>query len=350
MWRNVTRLSMLVLPLGLAVVAAGCFPDHPQSTFEAAGPVAQEQLDLFYITFWVAVFVFVVVQGALLYAVFRFRRRAGSNEMPKQTHGNTRLEVAWTIAPTLLLAVIAVPTVATIFSTANAPEGEVLNVTVTAHQWWWEFDYTDLGISTANELHVPVGKNVDLKLESKDVIHSFWIPKLAGKVDVVPSNTNTMWFRADESGEFYGQCAEFCGTAHAQMRFRVFAQPQAEFDAWVEGIRAEPAEATGLAAQGADLFVNKGFAGTLKGESVVGQRCAVCHTVEGQPIRGDVGPNLTHVGSRKTLAAGIIDNNEENLRNWVRNPDEIKPGVAMPILDISDEELDALVAYVQSLK
>ena len=350
MWRNVTKLRVLILLLGLALMAIGCFPSHPQSTFEAAGPVAQEQLDLFYITFWAAVFVFVVVQGALLYTIFRFRRRAGVNGLPKQTHGNTRLEVAWTIAPAVVLAVIAVPTVDTIFSTANAPDGDVLAVTVTAHQWWWEFDYPDLDISTSNELHVPVGKNVDVTLESSDVIHSFWIPKLAGKVDIVPNNTNTMWFRADESGEFFGQCAEFCGTAHAQMRFRVFAQPQDEFDSWVEGIRAEPAEATGLAAQGADLFVSKGFDGTLKGESVTGQRCAICHTVEGQPIRGDIGPNLTHVASRSTLAAGIIDNNEENLRNWLRNPNEIKPGVAMPVLNLSEGEIDALVAYLQSLQ
>ena len=350
MWRDVTKLKVLLLLLGLALIAIGCFPSHPQSTFEAAGPVAQEQLDLFYIIFWAAVFVFVVVQGALVYTIFKFRRRAGANGLPKQTHGNTRLEVAWTIAPAIVLAIIAVPTVDTIFSTANVPEGEVLNVTVTAHQWWWEFDYPDLGISTANELHVPVGKNVDVILESKDVIHSFWIPKLAGKVDIVPNNSNTMWFRADESGEFYGQCAEFCGTAHAQMRFRVFAQPQDEFDAWVEGIRAEPGEVTGLAAQGEELFSMKGFDGTLKGESVTLQRCAICHTVEGQSIKGDVGPNLTHIASRSTLAAGIIDNNEENLRNWLRNPDEIKPGVAMPVLNLTEEEIDALVAYLQSLQ
>ena len=350
MLRNHNELRAIVLLSGFLLLATGCFPSHNQSTFDAAGPVAQMQLDLFYIIFWLAAFVFVTVQGALVYTVIKYRRKPGDTRLPKQTHGNTRLEVAWTIAPVIVLALIAVPTITTIFDTATPPPGEKIDLTVTAHQWWWEFEYPALGITTANELHVPVGKAVDVTLESKDVIHSFWIPKLAGKVDLVPNNTNTMWFQADEAGEYYGQCAEFCGTAHSRMRFRVFAQPQDEFDAWVESLRAMPTEPTGLAAQGADIFLNKAFDGELRGDDMKSLTCAFCHTVEGLPIKGTVGPILTHVGSRKTIGAGLLDNNTENLRDWIADPSVAKPGVSMPTLNLPEQDLTALVAYLQSLQ
>ncbi|PZC50407.1 MAG: cytochrome c oxidase subunit 2 [Chloroflexi bacterium] len=351
MLHNLTKLRpVLLLLLVPVLLTTACFPSHPQSTFEAAGPVAEAQLKLFYIIFWAAVFVFVVVNGAFIYAFIKYRRRANEAHLPKQTHGHTVLEITWTIAPMIILAIITVPTITTIFYTAEPPPGKTLELKVIAHQWWWEFEYPDLGITTANELHVPVGMAIDVSLESKDVIHSFWIPKLAGKMDLVPGHINTMWFQADRAGEFYGLCAEFCGTAHAQMRFMVHAEKQSDFDAWVESIKATPGEMTGLAAKGKDLFVNKGFDGTLRGEKVTAQRCAFCHTVEGLPIRGAVGPVLTHVGGRETIGAGIIDNSAGNLKAWLTNPDKMKPGVGMPTLSIADDELDALVAYLEGLQ
>ena len=188
------------------------------STFDTSGPVARSQLVLFYWIFWAAVFVFVVVGGVILYAVIRYRRRPGDPD-PPQIHGHKRLEIAWTILPGIVLAVVAVPTILTIFDNANSPEPGALTVNVVAHQWWWEFRYPSEGgadLVTANELHIPVDEVVNVTLDSTDVLHSFWIPKIAGKVDVVPNNLNTMWIQADEAGEYLGQCAEFCGVAPRQ--------------------------------------------------------------------------------------------------------------------------------------
>ena len=380
---------LLIIGAALLLVAVACFPSHPQSTFDAAGPVARSQLNLFYVIFWVAVFVFVVVQGILLYVVIRFRRKPGQDQIPKQTHGNTRLEIAWTIAPAIVLAVVAVPTVITIFDNARTPDPEgAVHVRVTGHQWWWEFEYftpeeiakeeVDLKrvskgeikkaeaykpkphVVTANELNVPVGVPVSVVLDSVDVIHSFWIPKLAGKVDVVPNNRNTLWFQADrvdgdpdtpEIDPFLGLCAEFCGIAHALMKFLVFVHEQDDFDAWVLGQQAPAAIPTGLAAEGRQAFVD--------------QRCWACHTLtdEQEPIlraaRSTIGPNLTHVGSRSTIAAGLVDNTGDHLADWLRDPLAMKPGNIMGIqgamfdggpAKMTADEIDALVAYLQSLE
>ncbi|MCZ6615210.1 MAG: cytochrome c oxidase subunit II, partial [Chloroflexi bacterium] len=381
---------LFIIGAALLLAAVACFPSHPQSTFDAAGPVAKSQLNLFYVIFWVAVFVFVVVQGILLYAVIRFRRKPGQNEMPKQTHGNTRLEIAWTIAPAIVLAVVAVPTVITIFDNARTPVPEdAVHVKVTGHQWWWEFEYfipeeiarqeADLDrasrgeienaevykptpyVVTANELNVPVGVPVSVVLESKDVIHSFWIPKLAGKVDMVPNNRNTMWFQADrvdadpdtpEIDPYLGQCAEFCGVAHSFMKFRVFVHEQDDFDTWVLDQQAPAiAPSTDLAAEGRSVFVD--------------QRCWACHTLtdDDEPIlraaRSTIGPNLTHVASRSTIGAGILANTPETLRLWLEDPGDKKTGNIMardaPMYQPGsewmtdgakrDRDIEALVAY-----
>ncbi len=284
--------------------------------------------------FWTAVIVFVAVEGALVYAMIKFRRRP-SLGMPRQSHGNTRLEVAWTIAPVLVLAVIAVPTVTTIFDTANLPPGEVLEVTVTGHQWWFEFEYPEQGITTANELYVPVGKTVNLTLLSDDVIHSFWVPKLFCKTDMIPRNTNTMWFSADEAGEYLGQCAEFCGSAHAQMRFRVIAEDEASFSDWVAAQQTPPVRPVSgtQEAQGELVFGLKG--------------CGSCHTVSGAEREGRQqarmaaflareedalspypAPNLTHFASRGTFGGSVEDRTEANLRLWLEDPSSLKPGRA----------------------
>ena len=336
----------LVLVL-LVVLLAACTPSHEQSTFDASGPVARSQLTLFYWIFWAAVFVFVVVEGALLYAVVRFRRKPGDPD-PEQIHGHKPIEIGWTVLPAVVLAVVAVPTVLTIFDNANSPDPDGMKVDVVAHQWWWEFHYPESGVVTANELHIPVNEVVNISLDSKDVLHSFWIPKIAGKVDVVPNSANTLWIKADKAGRFLGQCAEFCGVAHALMRFRVIAEPRAEFDDWlaaqaVEG--SEPAEP--LARAGKELF--EGSA-----------ECWACHTVAGSDrARGTKGPNLTHLAGRSHIAAGLIENTQANLRRWLEDPNDVKPGNIMftdatvynvPDRKLSESQISALVAYLRSLQ
>ena len=341
--------ALLLLPL---LLVAGCTPDHPQSTFDTSGPVARSQLVLFYWIFWAAVFVFVAVGGILLYAVFRYRRRPGDVD-PEQTHGNMPLEIGWTILPAVVLAVVAVPTIITIFDNANSPDPDALTIEVVAHQWWWEFRYPhpddpESVVLTANELHMPVNEVVNIKLDSKDVLHSFWIPKIAGKVDVVPNNENTMWIQADKPGEYLGQCAEFCGVAHALMRFRVIAEPREDYDAWLLAQAADgvvPVDP--LAERGKVLF---------EGDA----RCWSCHTVGGsKKARGDKGPNLTHIASRGHIAAGILVNDQVNLKGWVTDPNALKPGNIMardaeiyndPDKKLTEPDIDALVAYLRSLK
>ena len=344
--RRITKYAIALLGLLGLILIASCTPSHPQSTFDAQGPVAQRQLDLFLIIFWVALVIFILVEGALIYAVIRFRRKPGQG-LPAQVHGNTKLEVGWTVVPAVVLAVLAVPTVVTQFYISNPPSGEQLQVKVTAYQWWWEVEYPDSGVVTANELHVPVDKTVNVTLISKDVIHSFWVPKLAGKMDVLPGKTTSMWFEADELGEYFGQCAEFCGLSHAWMRFRVFVDTAEEFEAWQEEqlAQAKPPD-TPEAQAGADLFVSKA--------------CIACHTVSGVPgAAGIQGPNLTHFGGRTTMAAGIMDLNAESLRTWLTDPEDVKPGNIMskeapvytnPDLALSSGDIDDLVAYLQGLK
>ncbi|MBI4338311.1 MAG: cytochrome c oxidase subunit II [Chloroflexi bacterium] len=339
--RPLLQLIGVGLVLTMVLFLVGCATSYPQSTFDAAGPVAKKQLDLYLFLFWAALGVFVVVEGLLLYTTIRFRRRPGQQATPPQVHGNTRLEVAWTLAPAILVGVIGVLTVRTIFDLAApppamAPGEEPLQVSVVGYQWWWEFQYADLGVTTANELHVPVGRAVRLALQSNDVIHSFWVPKLAGKTDVIPNQANTMWFRADRAGTYFGQCAEFCGIAHAQMRFRVVAEPEEAFAAWVSAQKQPPASPVGLGTQGAQVFASRG--------------CAACHTIEGTTAHGRVGPDLTRVGSRQTLAAGALANTPENLARWLRNPQDVKPGAKMPNLGLSQDEIAALVAYLDGLR
>ena len=198
-----TRAVATALLLLLLATLVACTPSHPQSTFDTAGPVARSQLTLFYWIFWAAVFVFVTVEGALLYLVIRYRRKPGDAD-PEQIHGHTALEIGWPILPAVILAVVAVPTVMTVFYNANPPDPSAMRVDVVGHQWWWEFHYPEGDVVTANEMHIPVDEVVIISLDSKDVLHSFWIPKLAGKVDVVPNNVNTMWIKADTTGEFLG--------------------------------------------------------------------------------------------------------------------------------------------------
>ena len=349
MTRKILRLSplMAVCLVLVGLLAASCATGSPQSTFDAQGEVSKQQLQLFYIIFWAAVVVFVGVESLLIIAVLKFRRKPGQG-VPEQVHGNTRLEIVWTLVPAIILAVIAVPTVITIVKLENPPAGEAeLNVTVVGHQWFWEFQYPDQGIVTANEMHIPVGKVINLTLKSADVIHSFWIPKLAGKEDVIPNHPNTLWIKADEVGTYFGQCAEFCGIAHAQMRFRVVVDSQQDFQKWATDFLRPSVDPLGLGQEGAQLFTDKG--------------CVACHTITDNPIaRGTAGPDLTHFGIRSTIASGILDSDKfgENLTKWLTNPGAVKPGNLMakntpvyndPQQALTNKEVAALVLYLRGL-
>ncbi|MDQ3571001.1 MAG: cytochrome c oxidase subunit II [Actinomycetota bacterium] len=320
---------------GLLLVACG---DQrlTQNTLDPEGPVARKLDNLINPVFLVAGVVFVLVQGLVLYSAIRFRRRS-EDEAPRQVHGNAKMELGWTIAPAVVLLLVSIPTVAVIADINRKPEGaDVVNVNVIGHQWWWEFEYPDRGVVTANELHIPAGRPVNLKLTSTDVIHSFWPPKLAGKLDVVPGKVNFMTVEADEPGTYFGQCAEFCGVSHADMRLRVVAHTSDAFDEWVR-TNAAPAErpVTGEAAEGATMFRQKG--------------CASCHTVKGFAA-GQVGPDLTHLGQRKVFAGATFELNDQNLRLWLRDPPAEKPGSRMPNLELSEDEITKLIAYLDTLE
>ncbi len=324
-------------PVWLLLVAAGCSGPFPQSTFRPVSDFADKIDSLFYWIFILAVVVFVVVETLLVFVVIRYRERPGRPD-PKHVHGHTALEIGWTLAPALIIILIAVPTIRTIFEVDGDTEAGALEVQVIGHQWWWEFRYPELGIVTANELHVPRGRQVGLALTSFDVIHSFWVPRIGGKRDVIKGRTNRLAFTADSLGTYMGQCAEFCGASHANMRMRLVVDDSAGFDEWVRGQQqtVAPIDTTqDLVARGHAVFT----AGT----------CGACHTIDGVS-QGILGPNLTHVGSRMTIAAGLLRNDPAGLTRWLEDPPAVKPGSLMPNLHLSDQDIAALVAYLQSLK
>jgi cytochrome c oxidase subunit 2 len=277
--------------------------------------------------------VFVVVEGLLIVSIIRFRKRR--EEDVKQTHGNTTIEVVWTLIPVVLIAIIFAFTVRTM-NTLSLPGGDV-PVQVTGHQWWWEVRYPQAGVTTANEVHVPAGRSIDVSLASADVIHSFWVPQLGGKTDAVPGHTNRVTFLAATPGLYQGQCAEFCGLQHAHMRFDMVVESPAEFSVWLAH-QAQPAAKPSTAA-------------AQRGEQVfLANPCAGCHAVRGTAAQGAFGPDLTHLAGRRMIAAGTIENTRENLDRWLRDPQAIKPGALMPTLPLGDADRAALVAYLEGLE
>jgi cytochrome c oxidase subunit 2 len=382
--------------------------DGHQSTIEVAGPVAHAQRQLFYVTCWVTFTIFIVVGATLAYAMFKFRARNAADEHaepPPQGHGNPLVEIGLIVASVVALVFIAVPTLKAIWSTYDVDPKEkdnVYEVTATGYQWWFRFEYpTEQAtvrdaqkqpLVTANELVIPAGRPVRINVRTTDVIHSFWVPKLAGKVDMIPNRANFLWLKADEPGYFWGQCAEYCGDSHAVMRFRVIALGQKEFYEWLEqqtkpgrqlaaqtasngGAKVQLAslrefkrnekgiterfEVSPLDAWRAQQMPEKNEDGELvaKGRKLFQEKtCIACHTVRGHEGQGVTGPDLTHVGSRTTLAAGLLENNPEQLRRWLHNPGEVKPGnkMAKGFVDnhvkLSADDEVALVAYLESLK
>jgi cytochrome c oxidase subunit 2 len=298
------------------------------------------ELSMFVLSITAAIFV--VVAGLLVYAIVKFRATpANASREPAQVYGSTRVELAWTIIPVLIVLVLFAATARVIHGIQDAPQPpSAVEVTVIGHQFWWEYRYPALGVVTANELHVPVSvpsqpRPTFLKLLSADTDHSFWIPQLAGKTDLIPNRVNRLWMDPRRPGNFLGQCAQYCGTQHAKMLQRVSVDPSDEFDAWIRAQR-EPATEDASAIAGRRVF-----------EATA---CINCHTVRGTAANGRFGPDLTHLMSRATLASGAAENTPENLRQWLKDPDAIKPGSLMPAMQLSDAELDAVVRYMLSLR
>jgi cytochrome c oxidase subunit 2 len=467
------RLASYAFSAALLIAVAACSDSHPNSTLTPHSDFGREIDYLWDRLLLIGTIVFVLTEGALLYIVFRYRRR-DNQPHPPQTHGNTKLEITWTLIPAVILVFIAVPTVRTIVITQAPAAPGALNIDVTGHQWWWEFKYPEYGITTANEIYLPVGRTVNFRLRSADVIHSFWTPQLGGKRDVVTNRTNYIWLTPDSaiaSRVWNGFCAEYCGTAHTYMRFRVFTVTPADFDSWVAGqklpaqfgaVAAAPSgpaigtgvisppgpnppagvpspaaqaaasrvagQSSGTAAVGgtapaiqrsrapeanpgtqpgsgalATLASNTGavapgyifprdsipdyavpsapipdglkFTAGLTGNAHRGKQifssktCIGCHAIAGNPsAMGIIGPNLTHFGSRSTLAAGLYPNTPAYLALWIKNARAMKPGILMPALGIdeydrtlktkvtsaagglSDQQIADIVAYLTSLK
>ncbi len=358
------RVLQIALTAAFGLFLSACTVESPQSALDPAGPFAQKPHDLYSIVFWVAVVVFVLVQGLIIYVAVKFREKPDDDgSLPVQVHGNTKLEVFWTALPALILAGIAVPTIQMIFELRdeNPPAYEI---EVIGHRWWWEYRYEGGDIVTANELVIPAGEQVRLIMTSEEsgsvsnaVIHSYWIPQLAGKRDVVPGRISKLNLQADEPGRYLGQCAEYCGLSHANMRNRAVALSRADFDAWLAEQRGDAGDPSDpLAAHGKDLFL--------------ANSCVGCHTIGGTVAAGITGPNLTHLMSRLEFAGAIHDlylrdaageftdqPNVELLEQWVRCAPDLKAmrpenGVGMPCFSdsLSAEDAAAITAYLITLK
>jgi cytochrome c oxidase subunit 2 len=303
--------------------------------FNPNSPQAEAIANLFNWSIILGTLIFALVTGLVFYVAWRYRDRGGADE-PRQIAGNKKLEIAWSIPPALLLVGLfgwQFNTMRLTDPSGNRPP----DIIVTGYSWWWRAEYPQEGIVTANEIHIPVGKQILFQLEAADVIHSFWVPDLGPKKDMMPGiQGHTVWLAADRPGLYQGACAEYCGAEHAWMRIQVYAHPQAEYDAWVRQQQATATTPTGGdAARGAQLYRQL--------------TCVNCHAISGVS-EALAGPNLSHIGSRRTLGTGIIENTPENLARWIANPHAIKPGVQMPGYQLSEADLRALVAYLGSLQ
>lgn len=411
--RLATALAVACLPFFTSGWLSG-----PQSTFDTKGPIARAQLDVFYVTLWVTMIIFVIVAGVLAYATLKYKARKDDAErpMPPQGHGNPFVELGLIALSIGALVIIAVPTLRAIWYTYDVPESQRANAyEVNAHglQWWFKFEYPSEQIDgtgalvNANELVIPAGRPVRINLRTADVIHSFWVPKLAGKVDMMPNRGNHLWLQADEPGYFWGQCAEFCGESHAVMRFRVIALAEADFAKWVAkqkqpartvtpaadqpklvaagytpisnpkrnapGYTAEfDADPMGAWVKMQEVDAGEDAALAIQGRTLFKEKaCITCHTVRGHDGIGVNAPDLTHFGSRTTVAAGLLENSKENLHRWITQPNNVKPGNKMYMgingmagymmadakgkmtvehIKVSDAESRAIVEYLHSLK
>lgn len=312
----------------------------PTNIFAPASTSAESIFGLSIFVLLTVAAIFVVVFSLLAYAAVRFRsRHRDDRREPAQIYGSTQVELAWTVIPVLIVVALFLAATRVILAVQNAPRpASALNVVVTGHQYWWEYRYPELNIVTANELHVPVSDPAHptptfLTLLSADTDHSFWVPRLGGKTDLIPNHPNQMWIDPHETGLFLGQCAQYCGTQHAKMLLRVYVQSPEEFQRWVHEQQK-----------------------TVQAASSAGERvfertaCVNCHTVSGTPANGKFGPDLTHLMSRDTIASGAAQNTPTTLRLWIKNPDAIKPGSKMPAMGLNDQDLDLVTTYLETLR
>jgi cytochrome c oxidase subunit II len=343
----ISRAIGVALLLAGVLLAAGLCVASPQDNsvpniFDPHSTPADSIRHLSFFVLSVTGLIFLVVFSLLSYVVVKFRNQAADSERePAQVYGSTQIELAWTIIPILIVVVLFLATARVIHAIQDAPKpAEAVEVTAVGHQFWWEFRYPEIGIVTANELHVPVSDPsrptpTFLKLLSADTDHSFWIPQLAGKTDLIPNRLNETWIDPHETGLFLGQCAQYCGTQHAKMLLRVYVDSPEDFKMWVSA-QQKPAYEDEKEAAGRRVFERTA--------------CLNCHAINGTNGTGRFGPDLTHLMSRRTIAAGAAENNSQNLRLWIQNPDAIKPGSLMPAMKLNDAELDALVSYLESLQ
>jgi cytochrome c oxidase subunit 2 len=340
---------LVVAVLALGLLGSACAQDAPQDVFQVSGRNARKADELWNLVFPIAVAVFFIVEGLLVFAVIRYRHRPGREAA--QFHGNTKLEVVLTAVPALILAFISIPTVRTIFDLAEEPTG-ALTVKVIGHQFWWEYQYPELGIFTANELRIPTGQPVLLDLEgaptdrvdaTEEVIHSFWIPRLAGSQDIIPGRNASLVIEADEPDTYFGQCKEYCGLSHANMRLRVIAETPEDFQAWVTA-QQQPAD------EGVDAEVAEGARLFQEGAENISQPCASCHSVDSTQQSPDIGPNLGGFATRQSFAGAMFENNEENLVQWLEDPEAAKDGAKMPDVGLTQDQIDSIIAYLQTLE
>jgi cytochrome c oxidase subunit II len=347
-WRRIVSRAagVFVLLAGLLLAAGLCMAaplDNPvPSIFAPHSTPAESIRHLSHFVLGITGLIFLIVFSLLSYVVVRFRNRAAdSKREPAQVYGSTQIELAWTVIPILIVAVLFAATARVIHAIQDAPKPPTaVEVTVIGHQFWWEFRYPKLGLVTANELHVPVSDPAHptptfLKLLSADTDHSFWVPQLAGKTDLIPNHPNETWLDPHDTGLFLGQCAQYCGTQHAKMLLRVYVDSPEEFKAWAQK-QQQPGNQDEKEAAGRRVFETTA--------------CLNCHAIDGTNGNGRFGPDLTHLMSRRTIAAGAAENTPENLRLWIQNPDAIKPGSLMPAMKLSDADLDALVRYLETLQ
>lgn len=384
--------ALLIAAALLALNACGGMESAPNSTFNHTTDFNTSIDGLWDLLLLWGTIVFVVVEAGLIYTIFRFRKRPGSAPA-KQIHGNVALEITWTVIPALILVLIAVPTVRTIFKTqAPAPAG-ALTIEVTGHQWWWEFHYPEFGVTTANEVYIPVGRTANFVLRTKDVLHSFWVPQLGGKRDLITNKTNMMWFTPNVdlgTNAWNGFCVEYCGASHANMKFRMFTVQPDEFASWVaHQARAALPHDTSAATTGYvfpaeqlpahvipqtpiparltfdDALLANGDAKRGETSFMMGG-CIGCHAISGNPMAvSNIGPNLTHFASRHTLGGGLFPNNDPTLARWIKNAKAMKPGALMLVVGVgeyspdlkgpvtaglTDAQIADVVAYLRSLK
>lgn len=336
--------KLLSCVLALFPARAAFASDNPQipNIFRPESTPADQIYTISNFTLIISGLIFAVVFSLLVYAILKFRRPLSAHDFePAQVYGSNQIELAWTVIPVLIVLVLFLATARVVQSVQDArPPAAAVEVTATGHQFWWEFRYPGLGVVTANELHVPASNSAQrtptfVTLLSADTDHSFWVPQLAGKTDLIPNRVNSMWIEPHETGMYVGQCAQYCGTQHAKMLLRIYVESREQFNQWVAA-QKQPAHSADAVAAGRRIFEKTA--------------CVNCHAISGTIADGRFGPDLTHLMGRETIAAGAATNTHENLKLWIHNPDSIKPGALMPAMNLSNQDLEAVTAYLESLR